>query len=80
MRQTQSRKVLVKLLTRIKVGGLSGYRLHVPLIFSAVQMSEDQSALRQMMRLRGFSLMTNIMDDYEKDLEVLMLVCVLNLS
>ncbi|KAI9454239.1 hypothetical protein BJY52DRAFT_1122891 [Lactarius psammicola] len=54
MRQTQSRKVLVKLLTRIK-------------------MSDDQSALRQMMRLRGFSLMTNIMDDYEKDLEVLML-------
>ncbi|KAI0287878.1 hypothetical protein BC826DRAFT_1041913 [Russula brevipes] len=54
MRQTQSRKVLVKLLTRIK-------------------MSEDQSALRQMMRLRGFSLMTNIMDDYEKDLEILML-------
>ena len=39
-------------------------------------MSEDESALRQMMRLRGFSLMTNIMDDYEKDLEVLMLVCV----
>jgi hypothetical protein len=38
-------------------------------------MSEDQSALRQMMRLRGFSLMTNIMDDYEKDLEILMLVC-----
>ena len=37
-------------------------------------MSEDQSALRQMMRLRGFSLMTNIMDDYEKDLEILMLV------
>ncbi|KAI0248399.1 hypothetical protein BJV78DRAFT_1379249 [Lactifluus subvellereus] len=54
MRQTQSRKVLVKLLTRIK-------------------MSEDLSALRQMMRLRGFSLMTNIMDDYEKDLEILML-------
>lgn len=80
MRQTQSRKVLVKLLTRIKVSGLSGYRLHVPLTFSALQMSEDQSALRQMMRLRGFSLMTNIMDDYEKDLEVLMLVCVLNLS
>lgn len=54
MRQTQSRKVLVKLLTRIKT-------------------SEDESALRQMMRLRGFSLMTNIMDDYEKDLEILML-------
>ncbi|KAH9969992.1 hypothetical protein BGW80DRAFT_1176844 [Lactifluus volemus] len=54
MRQTQSRKVLVKLLTRIK-------------------MSEDPSALRQMMRLRGFSLMTNVMDDYEKDLEILML-------
>ena len=27
-----------------------------------------------MMRLRGFSLMMNIMDDYEKDLEILMLV------
>jgi [histone H3]-lysine36 N-trimethyltransferase len=37
-------------------------------------MSEDPSALRQMMRLRGFSLMTNVMDDYEKDLEILMLV------
>jgi hypothetical protein len=37
-------------------------------------MSEELSALRQMMRLRGFSLMTNIMDDYEKDLEILMLV------
>jgi hypothetical protein len=38
-------------------------------------MSGDQSALRQMIRLRGFRLMTNIMYDYEKDLEIFMLVC-----
>jgi hypothetical protein len=75
MRQTQSRKVLVKLLTRIKVGrSPSCDRVHRPTEIPN-QMSEDESALRQMMRLRGFSLMTNIMDDYEKDLEVLMLVC-----
>ncbi|KAI0052410.1 hypothetical protein FA95DRAFT_1483622 [Auriscalpium vulgare] len=48
MRQTSSRKVMVKLLMRLK-------------------MTEDQSALRQMMRLRGFSLMTNVMGDYLKD-------------
>ncbi|KAA1474184.1 SET domain-containing protein [Dentipellis sp. KUC8613] len=54
MRQTQSRKVLVKLLTRIKI-------------------SEDESALRQLMRLRGFSLMTNVMDDYEDDNEIRLL-------
>ncbi|KAI0063379.1 hypothetical protein BV25DRAFT_424390 [Artomyces pyxidatus] len=54
MRQTQSRKVLLKLLMRIK-------------------MTEDQSPLRQMMRLRGFSLMTNVMDDYSRDTEILLL-------
>ncbi|THH26928.1 hypothetical protein EUX98_g7264 [Antrodiella citrinella] len=51
MRQTQSRKVLLKLLTRVKI-------------------TEDQSALRQIMRLRGFSVMTNILDDYITDLEI----------
>ncbi|KZP33283.1 SET domain-containing protein [Athelia psychrophila] len=54
MRQTQSRKVLSKLLTRVKI-------------------TEDQSALRQLMRLRGFSLMTNILDDYVKDGEIITL-------
>ncbi|TFY61091.1 hypothetical protein EVJ58_g4716 [Rhodofomes roseus] len=51
LRQTQSRKVLIKLLTRIK-------------------MTEDQPALRQLMRLRGFSVMTNILEDYSTDAEV----------
>jgi len=54
MRQTQSRKVLYKLLTRVKI-------------------TEDQAALRQLMRLRGFSLMTNILDDYAKELDVISL-------
>ncbi|KAF7978203.1 hypothetical protein HWV62_1426 [Athelia sp. TMB] len=54
MRQTQSRKVLSKLLTRVKI-------------------TEDQAALRQLMRLRGFSLMTNILDDYAKDWEIITL-------
>ncbi|KZT68078.1 hypothetical protein DAEQUDRAFT_766652 [Daedalea quercina L-15889] len=54
LRQTQSRKVLIKLLTRIK-------------------MTEDQPALRQLMRLRGFSVMTNILEDYSSDPEVLVL-------
>ncbi|KAF8487427.1 hypothetical protein DFH94DRAFT_841759 [Russula ochroleuca] len=31
----------------------------------------EESTLPQMIRLRGFSLMTNIMGDYEKDLEIL---------
>ncbi|EGO02917.1 hypothetical protein SERLA73DRAFT_47203 [Serpula lacrymans var. lacrymans S7.3] len=51
VRQTQSRKVLFKLLTRIKI-------------------TEDQAALRQIMRLRGFSLMTNILEDYTRDVEI----------
>ncbi|KAL6308930.1 hypothetical protein BKA93DRAFT_724617 [Sparassis latifolia] len=54
MRQTQSRKVLFKLLTRVKL-------------------TEDQSPLRQLMRLRGFSVMTNILEDYSTDLEMLTL-------
>ncbi|EPQ55865.1 SET domain-containing protein [Gloeophyllum trabeum ATCC 11539] len=51
MRQTQSRKVLFKLLHRVKI-------------------TEDQSALRQLMRLRGFSLMTNILTDYADDEDI----------
>ncbi|CDO68786.1 hypothetical protein BN946_scf184989.g52 [Trametes cinnabarina] len=51
MRQTQSRKVLVKLLMRIKL-------------------TEDLAALRQIMRLRGFSVMTNILEDYSTDVEI----------
>jgi len=33
-------------------------------------MTEDQPALRQLMRLRGFSVMTNILEDYSADVEV----------
>ncbi|KZT03301.1 SET domain-containing protein [Laetiporus sulphureus 93-53] len=51
MRQTQSRKVLVKLLMRIKL-------------------TEDLSPLRQIMRLRGFSVMTNVLEDYGDDVEM----------
>ncbi|KAI9058826.1 hypothetical protein FKP32DRAFT_1597140 [Trametes sanguinea] len=51
MRQTQSRKVLIKLLMRIKL-------------------TEDLAALRQVMRLRGFSVMTNILEDYNNDVEI----------
>ncbi|KAI0920529.1 hypothetical protein AcW1_010262 [Taiwanofungus camphoratus] len=54
MRQTQSRKVMVKLLTRLKL-------------------TEDQSVLREIMRLRGFSLMNNILQDYSNDVEVCIL-------
>lgn len=51
MRQTQSRKVLLKLLTRIKI-------------------TDNEAAMRQIMRLRGFSVMNNILSDYAKDMEV----------
>ncbi|KAH7907254.1 hypothetical protein BJ138DRAFT_522413 [Hygrophoropsis aurantiaca] len=51
IRQTQSKKVLFKLLTRIRI-------------------TEDQAALRQIMRLRGFSLMTNILEDHAKDIDI----------
>ncbi|KAF8630263.1 hypothetical protein AX17_005449 [Amanita inopinata Kibby_2008] len=52
IRQTPSRKVLSKLLTRIR-------------------MTEDQAALRQIMRLRGYSLMTNVLEEYTNDLELI---------
>ncbi|KAF8889066.1 hypothetical protein BD779DRAFT_1439557, partial [Infundibulicybe gibba] len=54
IRQTQSRKVLYKLLTRIKI-------------------TEDQSSLRQLMRLRGYSLMTNVLEDYATDIDLVSL-------
>ncbi|KAF9784792.1 hypothetical protein BJ322DRAFT_1006948 [Thelephora terrestris] len=59
IRQTSSRKVLLKLLTRIKI-------------------TEDKSPLRQLMRLRGFSLMTNILQDYSSDpaIQILVMECV----
>ncbi|KAI6009958.1 hypothetical protein EDC04DRAFT_837620 [Pisolithus marmoratus] len=51
IRQTQSRKVLLKLLTRIKI-------------------TDNDAAMRQIMRLRGFSVMNNILADYAKDIEI----------
>ena len=37
-------------------------------------MSEDEAALRQLMRLRGFSLMKNVLDDYDQDFEIQIMV------
>ena len=37
-------------------------------------MSDDLAVFRELMRLRGFSLMTNLMNDYKEDDEVLLLV------
>ncbi|KAL4077501.1 hypothetical protein J3A83DRAFT_4356538 [Scleroderma citrinum] len=51
MRQTQSKKVLLKLLTRIRL-------------------TDNEAAMRQIMRLRGFSLMNNILSDYAKDIDI----------
>ncbi|KAM6493353.1 histone methyltransferase [Amanita muscaria] len=55
VRQTQSRKVLWKLLTRIR-------------------MTDDQAALRQIMRLRGYSVMTNLLEEHVDDRELVLLV------
>jgi hypothetical protein len=38
------------------------------------QITENEAALRQITRLRGFSLMMNILQDYAKDMEVTILV------
>ena len=38
------------------------------------QITEDQAALRQIMRLRGYSLMTNVLEDYASDMELIALV------
>ncbi|KAJ8075139.1 histone methyltransferase set2 [Marasmius tenuissimus] len=55
LRQVQSKKVLYKLLTRIKI-------------------TEDAPPLRQIMRLRGFSIMKNILEDYAQDLDIISIV------
>ena len=72
MRQTQSRKVLVKLLMRIKVRPCMRLRLSFTQFMS--QLTEDLAALRQIMRLPGFSVMTNILEDYSEDVEIKTLV------
>ncbi|KAF6750904.1 histone-lysine N-methyltransferase [Ephemerocybe angulata] len=55
IRQTTSKKVLLNILTRVKI-------------------TEDQAALRQIMRLRGYSVMKNLLDDYSDDLELVQMV------
>ncbi|OSD00004.1 hypothetical protein PYCCODRAFT_1437753 [Trametes coccinea BRFM310] len=35
-----------------------------------IKLTEDLTALRQVMRLRGFSVMTNILEDYSNDVEI----------
>ncbi|KAG6909160.1 hypothetical protein DXG01_001787 [Tephrocybe rancida] len=71
IRQTQSRKVLLKLLTRIKVGSTVQFINVSSLSDSGRQLTEDQAALRQIMRLRGYSLMTNVLDDHRSDVELI---------
>ena len=39
-----------------------------------IQLTEDQTALRQIMRLRGFSIMTNVLEDYATDVEICSIV------
>lgn len=48
----------------------------VPMIctYELAQLTEDLAALRQIMRLRGFSVMTNILEDYPQDIEIQTLV------
>ncbi|KIK92193.1 hypothetical protein PAXRUDRAFT_830188 [Paxillus rubicundulus Ve08.2h10] len=40
-------------------------------LLTRIKITENDAALRQIMRLRGFSLMTNILEDYAKDVEVI---------
>ncbi|KAJ7595062.1 histone methyltransferase [Mycena floridula] len=54
IRQTQSRKVLLKLLLRIKL-------------------TNDETSLREIMRLRGYSLMKNVLEDHKEDFDMVML-------
>lgn len=76
IRQTTSRKVLIKLLTRIKVRYENV--MYSESLLTTSQITEDASALRQIMRLRGYSLMTNVLEDYESDLEMITIVCYLH--
>jgi hypothetical protein len=41
------------------------------------QITDDQAALRQIMRLRGYSVMKTVLDDYLEDLDIQELVCLL---
>jgi hypothetical protein len=38
------------------------------------KITEDQAALRQVMRLRGFSLMHNILEDHVKEIDITIVV------
>lgn len=78
IRQTQSRKVLLKLLTRIKVGQIPMYTFSA--LTNCEQLTEDQAALRQIMRLRGFSLMTNVLEDHKNDIELINLVSLVTMK
>ena len=74
VRQTSNRKVLFKLLTRIKVSGqlFGSYRHYSSCL--QLQITEDQAALREIMRLRGYSLMSNVLVDNANDVELVTLV------
>lgn len=69
IRQTTSKKVLLNILTRLKV---SWQDIGHPEIELTVlhQITEDQAALRQIMRLRGYSVMKNVLDDWIDDFEL----------
>jgi hypothetical protein len=41
---------------------------------TVTQLTEDIYALREVMRLRGFSVMTNVLEDYATDVEICVLV------
>ncbi|KAF9239430.1 hypothetical protein BU15DRAFT_61942 [Melanogaster broomeanus] len=42
-------------------------------LLTRIKITDDEAALRQILRLRGFSLMTNILQDHAKDVEVTIL-------
>ena len=75
IRQTTSRKVLSKLMTRIMVYLISFFTKVLFIDPFKRQITEDQAALRQIMRLRGYSLMTNVLEDHIVDIELITLVC-----
>jgi len=80
IRQTTSRKMLHKILTRIRVNAFSvSSRNDVTLTTCLYKITEDHAALRQLMRLRGYSIMTNVLNDHKGDLEITLLVSSLHL-
>lgn len=40
-------------------------------LLTRIKITEDQAALRQIMRLRGYSLMHNVLEDHSEDLELI---------